>query len=92
MRLSKKELKELEIRQNKKTIKTEYGHRYEKAKTLEEHFNKSKTKQQRNNAIINAVEDGYTQTEIAKYLKLSNSSISKIVLESYKSGNSIHGT
>jgi len=92
MRLSKKELKELEVRQNKKPIKTEYGYRYEKAKTLEEHFYKSKTKQQRNDAIINAVEDAYTQTEIAKYLKLSNSAISKIVLESYKSVNSIHGT
>ena len=41
---------------------------------------------------INAVEDGYTQTEIAKYLELSNSAISKIILESYRSRNSIHGT
>ncbi len=35
---------------------------------------------------------GYKQIEIAKYLELSNSSNSKIVLERYKSGNSIHGT
>jgi len=55
-------------------------------------FNKSKTKQQRNDAIINAVEDAYMKRKIAKYLELSNSAISKIVLESYKSGNSIHGT
>ena len=65
---------------------------YEKAKTLEEYFNKSKTKQQQNDAIINSLEDLYTQTEIAKYLELSNSAISKIGLESYKSRNSIHGT
>ncbi len=46
MALSKKELKELEIAQAKKPIKTEYGYRYEKAKTLQEHFNKCKTKNQ----------------------------------------------
>ena len=64
----------------------------DKDKTLEELFDKSKTKRQRNNAIINAIEDGYKQIEISKYLELSNSSNSKIVLERYKSGKSIHGT
>ena len=92
MTLSKKERKELEKEQNKKPIKTEYGYRYEKAKTLQEHFNKYKTKQQRNDAIIHAIEDAYKQTEIAKHLKLSNSAVSKIVLERRKSANSIHGT
>ena len=86
---SKKELKMLEIEQNKKPIKTEYGYRYEKEKSLQEYFNKSKSKQQRNDSILRAVEDGYMQSEIAKYLKLSSSAISKIILES---GNSIHGT
>ncbi|KIM13279.1 MAG: hypothetical protein KU38_01070 [Sulfurovum sp. FS08-3] len=55
----------------KKPIKTEYGIRDEKAKTLQEHFNKSKTKVQRNNVIIIAMEDGYRQSQIAQlFLKL----------------------
>jgi len=81
-------LNELEKEQNKKTIKTEYGIRDEKAKTLQEHFNTSKTKAQRNDAIMVAMEDGYRQSEIAIHLKLSSSAISKIVIEKRKSGNS----
>jgi len=46
------------------------------------------TKRQHNDAIINTIEDGYKQIEVAKYLKLSNSAISKIVLETIKSVNS----
>jgi len=88
MALTKKERKELEKEQNKKPIKTEYGYKYAKDKTLREHFNMCETKQQRNDAIINAIEDGYKQIEVAKYLKLSNSAISKIVLETIKSVNS----
>jgi len=88
MALSKQERKELEKEQNKKPIKTEYGIRYEKSKTLQEHFNKSKTKAQRNDAIIIAMEDGYRQSEIATHLKLSSSAVSKIVIEKRKSGNS----
>jgi REP element-mobilizing transposase RayT len=88
MALTKKERKELEKEQNKKPIKTEYGYKYAKEKTLREHFNMCETKRQRNDAIINAIEDGYKQIEVAKYLKLSNSAISKIVLETIKSVNS----
>jgi len=82
-----KERKELEKEQNKKPIKTEYGYKYAEDKILREHFNICKTKQQHNDAIINAIEDGYKQIEVAKYLKLSNSAISKIVLETIKSVN-----
>lgn len=88
MALTKKERKELEKEQNKKPIKTEYGYKYAKDKTLREHFNVCETKQQRNDVIISAIKDGYKQIEIAKYLKLSNSAISKIVLETIKSVNS----
>jgi transposase len=38
----------------------------------------------RNLAIINALDDGYTQSQISNYLRLSKSLISKVV----KSGNS----
>jgi len=34
----------------------------------------------------------FFKLKIAKYLELSNSAISKVVLECYKSRNSIHGT
>jgi RecA/RadA recombinase len=88
MALSNKERKELEKEQNKKFIKTEHGLRYEKSKTLQEHFNKSKAKAQRNDAIMIAMEDGYRQSAIATHLKLSSSVISKIVIEKRKSGNS----
>ena len=88
MALTKKERKELEKEQNKKPIKTEYGYKYAKDKTLREHFNMCETKRQRNDAIVNAIEDGYKQIEVAKYLKLSNSAISKIVLGTIKSVNS----
>ena len=90
--LSKKELIQLQKEQNKKPIKTEYGFRYEKSITLQEHFNQCKTKQHRNSAIIDAIEDGYKQSEISSYLELSSSAISKIILDKRKSGNSIHGT
>ena len=83
---------EQEKEQNKKPIKTEYGYKYAKEKTLREHFNMCETKRQRNDAIINAIEDGYKQIELAKYLKLSNSAISKIFLKTIKSVHSWHGT
>jgi len=88
MTLSDKERKEIEKELNKKPIKTEHGKRDEKAKTLQEHFNQSKTKEQRNDAIITAMEDGYTQSQIATYLDLSSSAVSKIVIEKRKNGNS----
>ncbi len=42
----------------------------------------------RNDVIIIAIEDGYTQSQIAKHLKLSDLAVSKIVIEKRKSGNS----
>ncbi len=50
-----------------------------KQKPIKEHFANSSNKSSRNGAIKEALEDGYTQSEIAKYLKLSNSAVSKIV-------------
>lgn len=47
--------------------------------TLEEHFEDVESKQDRNLAIINAIEDGYTQSSIAAYANVSTSAISKIV-------------
>ena len=44
-----------------------------------EHFYNIKTKSDRNIAIANAYSDGYTQSDIANYLKVSKSLVSKIV-------------
>jgi len=49
-----------------------------KEKSLEEYFKDF----ERNEAIKNAFEDGYTQAEIAKYIKLSRSMVSKILKKS----------
>lgn len=42
------------------------------------------TKEERNALIGEALEDGYTQIEIAKYLGVSRSLVSKIVREGMK--------
>ncbi len=50
-------------------------------KKLQEHFPKLKTlsKIQRNDKIVQAYEDGYTQINIAKHLGISNVAVSKII-------------
>ena len=80
IRLTSKELKALEKEQKRKIIKTEHGYRYGKEKSLKEHFKDCKTKSERNIAIINAIEDDYKQVEVARYLGISDSAISKIFL------------
>lgn len=57
------------------------------SKQFQEHFYDISTKIDRNLAILNAYEDGYTQVSIATYLNLSTSLVSKVV----KSGYSITG-
>ena len=77
-KLSKKELKELEEEEKKRLVQTEHEWRREKVKSLKEHFGKSKDIQERNRAILKALDDGYTQGEVARYLGLSSAMISKI--------------
>jgi len=47
--------------------------------TLEEHFVGYKTLKDRNDIIVKALEDGYSQIVIANYLNVSRSLVSKIV-------------
>jgi len=54
---------------------------------LEEHFDKAKNRVERNTVIHLAYLDGYSQIEIAIYLGLSKSLISKVI----KSGDSTTG-
>jgi len=76
--LSKQELKALEIEQKKKIIQTEHEFRQVKEKTLQEHFKSAEGLSKRNSAIIYALNDGYTQADIARYLHLSSAAVSKV--------------
>ena len=77
-KLTKKELKELETEQKKKIIQKEHGLKQEKNKTLEEHFENVTELVSRNSAIMSALEDGYKQAEISRYLKLTPSAVAKV--------------
>ena len=89
MRLTQEELSKLQKEQNRKVIKTEHEYRYSKEKSLKEHFENCLTKDERNRAIINALEDDYKQVEVARFLSISDSAVSKVVVAmSKKSGDS----
>ena len=53
------------------------------SKELKEYFEDADTKPKRDSTIINAIEDGYTLAEVAKHLKMSRSSICKIVKSAF---------
>lgn len=76
--LSKKEQKELEEEQKKKIIQTEHEFTQTKETTLEKHFQKNTNIDTRNIAIIKALEDGYRQAEIARYLGVSAALVSYV--------------
>ena len=84
--LTDDELAKLKKEQKRKIVHKEHEYKYEKEKSLEEHFTDIVTKKERNFAIVEAIEDGYKQVEIAEFLNISSSAISKIV--GMKSGNS----
>lgn len=77
-KLSKSELLELEEEKKKKIVQDEHKWRKEKTKSLKEHFENCKNIQERNKAVLKALDDGYTQGEVARYLRLSSAMISKI--------------
>ncbi len=79
LRLSENELEELNFNEKRKIDIDEYELKLYKSKSLDKHFTKCTTKIERNSAILSAIKDGYTQSNIAIYLNLSSSSISKIV-------------
>ena len=84
---SQEDLTFLQKEQNRKIEKKEDMIIFSKSKSLEEHFMKVKSKQDRNSIIcLTYLEDGYSQIEIANYLGLSKSAIS-MVIKSGKSGD-----
>ena len=64
--------------QKKKITHTEHEFRQEKEITLEKHFQDNIDLLSRNSAIIRALEDGYGQAEIARYLDVSAALISYV--------------
>jgi hypothetical protein len=76
--LSKKEVKLLHEDQKKVIIKTDYIRIREKSKELNSYFHNKQTLKQRNDNVLLAIQDGYKQSEISKYLSVSPSMISKI--------------
>jgi REP element-mobilizing transposase RayT len=82
IRLSDEELEILEEIKHQKIVQKDELNRPAYEKSLEEHFAEVKTKKERNETMVEALEDGYTQIEIANFLKVSRSLVSKIVRES----------
>jgi REP element-mobilizing transposase RayT len=84
IKLSDEELEILQKIKKQKIIKTNNGNKIAYNKSLKEHFSKVTNKTDRNKKILEALDDGYTQIEIAKFLGLSRSLISKIVKKNLK--------
>ena len=76
--LNKKEQQDLEAEQKKPITQDEHEFKQTKEITLENHLVDTKEIASRNSAIIKALDDGYTQGEIARYLGLSTAMISKV--------------
>lgn len=79
LELTPDELEYITKEQKRKIEIKEHELKLHQSKTLEEHFEIEEGKAERNMAIINAIDDGYTQAAIAKHLDISTSAISKIV-------------
>jgi len=78
VQFSTKELETLQAEQKKIILNKNNKIIQEKSKTLQEHFTDTQDLAQRNKDIITAIEDGYRQSEIARYLKISPAMISKV--------------
>lgn len=78
--LTKQELDNLKDEQKRKIVIKEHSFKQLKTKSLDEHFIEveANNKQERNIAILNAIEDGYTQGEVARYLNISTAMVSYI--------------
>ena len=85
--LTQDELIYLKEKEKQKVLKSNDRIIIRRSKKFEEHFIDVQTKIDRNFAILNAYLDGYSQVDIASYLQVSKSLISKIV----KSGDSLTG-
>jgi hypothetical protein len=85
--MSEKELEYIKTKEKQKILKEDGILHVKQEKQFQEHFYDVCTKIDRNLAILNAYQDGYSQAKIATYLNVSKSLISKVV----KSGDSFTG-
>ncbi len=85
--ITEDELEYLKEKEKQKVVKSDTGISMKRSKQFEEHFYDVQTKDDRNIAILNAYLDGYTQVDIARYLNVSKSLISKVI----NSGDSLTG-
>ena len=76
--LSKKEQNALEAEQKKPVEQENHSFKQRKEITLKEHFEDAGDIASRNSAVLKAIDDGYTQGEVARYLDLSTAMVSKI--------------
>ena len=76
--LNKKEQKDLEAEQKKKIVQKEHEFKQIKESTLDSYFKNNKDLPSRNSAIIEALKDGYTQGELARYLGVSAALVSYV--------------
>ena len=76
--LSDDELSELVKEQKKKIVQVEHEYKPLELPALEGYFKKGMTKLERNIGVLKAVVDGHKQSSIAKYLRVSDSTIVKI--------------
>jgi len=83
VKLDAKSMEILEEVDKQKVLIKDGKNRAAYSKELKEHFEEAGLRAKRDNAIVAAVEDGYTQAEIAKYLKMSRSNVCKIVKSVY---------
>ena len=79
LELTTDELENLNKEQKRKIEIKEHELKLHQLKTLQEYFDVETGKAERNIAIINAIDDDYTQASIAQYLGISTSAISKRV-------------
>ncbi|MEA3418193.1 MAG: transposase [Campylobacterota bacterium] len=83
VQLDAKSMELLEEVDKQKVLIKDGKNRAAYSKDLKKYFEEAGTRTKRDNAIVAAVEDGYTQAEIAKYLKMSRSNVCKIIKSVY---------
>ena len=79
IRLNGEDLERLEEIKHQKVLIKDNMHKVAFSKILEEHFKDADTIAKRNEAMVEALEDGYTQGALAKHLNISRSLVSKVV-------------
>ena len=67
-----------ESEQKKKIVQKEHAFKQIKEKTLDVYFKDTNDLLSRNSAIMEAIKDGYTQGEVARYLDVSAALISHV--------------